>query len=447
MKRYFLLLVLSALLVVPSRAQDFERLSERSIMGTARYVGFGGAMSAIGGDPSAVNDNPAGLGLYRRSEVLITGDYMRDQTLQPGNTDAQAKQVRHFVIVPQASWVICLPTANEDRGVLSHNIMLSYNRKNSFIRSMRAGMGADYSLGGLFAATGKDLKIPYNTADMVLGHDIILQESGYWNEYGLDWAMNISNKWYFGAGLRVQSYSMTSDGDYYEAFESQTQGVNEYYNQNVTYLHFSGVSCSLTAGAIYRPTSWLRLGFSIHTPTIGSLTTFSDGKLIAQTDTLCSVLAPHGGGYNSGDFHLPLHTSTSVAFQIGYYGLLSMQYDYFHQLGGAPDIHSLRTGLEVIPIPGMYINAGYAYESSFRKEDTVTPIDPALNRFDAYSMCPQWSQYASVALGYRGKYAIVQVAYQYRWQNLHLYAHQDAFPYDIQTNTHRVVLTLGWHRY
>ena len=49
------------------RAQDVQRLSERQIIGTACFVGMGGAMTAIGGDPSAVLDNPAGLGLYRRS--------------------------------------------------------------------------------------------------------------------------------------------------------------------------------------------------------------------------------------------------------------------------------------------------------------------------------------------------------------------------------------------
>lgn len=55
-------------------AQDTQRLSEQELTGTARYVGMGGAMTAIGGDPSAVKDNPAGLGLYRRMEVMISFD-------------------------------------------------------------------------------------------------------------------------------------------------------------------------------------------------------------------------------------------------------------------------------------------------------------------------------------------------------------------------------------
>ena len=63
---------LCSVFCVPAQAQDYARLSERSIMGTARYVGMGGAMTAIGGDPSSVFDNPAGLGLYQRSEVMLS---------------------------------------------------------------------------------------------------------------------------------------------------------------------------------------------------------------------------------------------------------------------------------------------------------------------------------------------------------------------------------------
>ena len=164
-------------------------------------------------------------------------------------------------------------------------------------------------------------------------------------------------------------------------------------------------------------------------------------------DTVGKSVIVYEGGSRS-DFHQPLHTSASVAFQVGYYGLLAFQYDYYHQ-SGKLDIHSLRAGLEVIPVPGMYINAGYVYESTFKKQETypVVPIADALDRYDAYFVHPRWSQYASVALGYRGRSAIVQAAYQYRWQRLNVYAHQDANPYDIATETHRVVVTIGWHRY
>ena len=91
MKRSNYILSLCALFLALGatlHAQDVQRFSERQIIGTARYVGMGGAMTAIGGDPSAVLDNPAGLGLYRRSEIALTVDETIDRTHQGGSKDA-----------------------------------------------------------------------------------------------------------------------------------------------------------------------------------------------------------------------------------------------------------------------------------------------------------------------------------------------------------------------
>ena len=82
------LAILSLLLICQlTTAQDVQRFAQRSTMGTARYVGMGGAMTAIGGDPSAAADNPAGLGLYRRSEISVTIDESIDNTQQAGSND------------------------------------------------------------------------------------------------------------------------------------------------------------------------------------------------------------------------------------------------------------------------------------------------------------------------------------------------------------------------
>ena len=98
------------------QAQDFARLSERTIMGTARYVGMGGAMTAVGGDPSAVLDNVAALGIYRRPEAMITFDYV----------------TRSIFMAPQASAIFCMRTANMTQGVLYHNFMIGYHRVHCF---------------------------------------------------------------------------------------------------------------------------------------------------------------------------------------------------------------------------------------------------------------------------------------------------------------------------
>ena len=45
-------------------------LIDNDLNGTARYVGMGGAMDALGADISTIGTNPAGIGLFRKSQVL-----------------------------------------------------------------------------------------------------------------------------------------------------------------------------------------------------------------------------------------------------------------------------------------------------------------------------------------------------------------------------------------
>ena len=425
-------------------AQDFARIGERSIQGTARYVGMSGAMSAIGGDPSAAHDNPAGLGLYRRMEVLVSGEETIDKTWQIGQINTTRR--RFISQVPQVSVVLSAPRYNDsERGVLFNNFMFSYRRLQSFGRTMYAESAGGPSLGKLlddYSTANWDIDFCKDPKNKV--NSLSLIESGSVNEYSFNWAMNISNQWFIGAGLQIQSYTLSSEGLYDETFAQQNAEGKAYYNQNETSLILSGVGASLSAGLIYRPTGWLRLGVGLQTYSLGSLSTYTKGKLAAQTDSLRFSYAPDGGFRDGSVCIQPLHLSTSVAFQIGAYGLASLQYDFYHLRSGDP-IHSLRAGIEVIPVLGFYINAGYACESTFKRADNPVPIDDTFDRQDTYYQHHKLAHYASIALGYRGTYMMVQAAYQYRLQNIHLYAHEAADAYNMHADTHRIVLTIGWH--
>jgi hypothetical protein len=396
-------------------------------MGTARYVGMGGAMSAVGGDPSAVLDNAAGLGLYRRIETLVSFDFARRFT------------------APHASVIFCLPVANPDEnsGIQCHNFMISYNRVHDFYRSLQGNASADCSLGALMAGTGVDLGIPYTSSAFNDGSSIRIEERGYVNEYAFNWAMNIANRWYWGLGLRVNSLSFSSDGDYVEDFAYKNAYGDYYYNGSRTSVLMTGAGCSLSTGVLWRPLSWLRLGFGFQTPSFNSLTLSTSGTFDARTDTLRWSDAPELRSRLS-DFHMPLHTSTSIAFQIRHYALIALQHDYRY-VKGVPGVHSFRAGLEVVPVAGLYINAGYAFESAFDQPRMVS-IDPTLDRQDAYFVHNRWQHYISGGIGFRGRYLIAQLAYQYNRHSSRLYAHENAMPYHVNMDTHRVVLTLGWHR-
>lgn len=55
-------------------AIDAYRISQPDMKGTARFMGMGGAFSALGGDLSTLSQNPVGIGIYRSNEVGFTVD-------------------------------------------------------------------------------------------------------------------------------------------------------------------------------------------------------------------------------------------------------------------------------------------------------------------------------------------------------------------------------------
>lgn len=51
---------------------DAAKLAEKDLNGTARFVGMGGAMGALGGDITTMGTNPAGIGIYRSNDVMTS---------------------------------------------------------------------------------------------------------------------------------------------------------------------------------------------------------------------------------------------------------------------------------------------------------------------------------------------------------------------------------------
>ena len=69
MKNIFIYTVVVFLTVSASAQETYLNapLLNKDLNGTARYVGMGGAMEALGADISTISTNPAGVGLFRRS--------------------------------------------------------------------------------------------------------------------------------------------------------------------------------------------------------------------------------------------------------------------------------------------------------------------------------------------------------------------------------------------
>ena len=71
----YLLVAAMAAVTVPVAAQETyqdTKLIGNDLNGTARYVGMGGAMEALGADISTISSNPAGLALFRKGQVTLS---------------------------------------------------------------------------------------------------------------------------------------------------------------------------------------------------------------------------------------------------------------------------------------------------------------------------------------------------------------------------------------
>ena len=468
MKRLACILSLSSLFFVLGstlRAQDIQRFSERQITGTARYVSMGGAMTAIGGDPSAVLDNPAGLGLFRRSEIALTAEETFDYTHQFNSEDIY-QRARFALPHVSAIWAWGNPT--KQRGMIYNNFMFSIQRLANYNRDVvvhGAGMGMIETMcektnglaekflqdtpwddieigwlsilgyeGYLINPIAEEKWIPaVNFADGILS----VTETGSADQYSLSWGSNINNQWYIGLNLNIPTLSYTKQTSHYETDRSNSAELKSLY-------HVSSVGVGGTIGLIYRPLQSLRIGASFQIPTMMSLSVQTEGDMYSTIDgQKYEILTPESG-VQSADMLLPLRASLSIAGQLGSIGLLALQYDYAHS-SEAEDVHTLRAGAEAQVTRGLFLNAGYVYESSFVKEDPIWMLGYNEMRTDMDYRYTGSSQYASIGLGYRSDVVVAQLAYQYHWQTLHQYASEkQLLPFEVGTQTHRIVATLAW---
>ena len=74
-KFFVSILILFPIVAESQTATEAFRLSTSDPMGTARNLGVGNSMFAIGPDFSAIGSNPAGLGGYGKSEFVISANF------------------------------------------------------------------------------------------------------------------------------------------------------------------------------------------------------------------------------------------------------------------------------------------------------------------------------------------------------------------------------------
>ncbi|MGK0366687.1 MAG: hypothetical protein ACI85O_003762 [Saprospiraceae bacterium] len=345
---------------------DALRYAYTEPTGTARTLGLGGAISAIGSDFSTLSKNPAGLAWYRRSELVLTpsltltnvtselvGGEMRDRDRPNVNfnnfgfvikgRDRKSTDLKFLNFAmgynriadfhQDSNFAGTTPGSITDRflELTSDGNPNTPNLTPDELDDFEAGLA--YEAGALYEVGGSGQGNFYGT-DFVPGElsekSQIIQSTGGINEFTFSMGANYNEKLMVGATVGVPVVSFSESKTYRQTDEdSSTEFFDELeYKES---LIQTGTGINLKIGAIFRATQAIRLGAAIHTPTSFKLEdNFSSSLQYAYTDG--SGLQDFTAESPDGTFNYKVKTPMSVigsgAFIIGKMGLISAEVEW-----------------------------------------------------------------------------------------------------------------------
>lgn len=436
MKKIFLSACLLSLFMAHAHAQEtYEntKLIDNDLNGTARYVGMGGAMEALGADISVINSNPAGIGLFRRSSGSVSfGLVSQDgaSSFKYGNkTNASFDQAgfvyslrdgrRTFINFgfnyhKSKNFDYILNAASALNGASQHKLsyMKALANENNLDKTSSGWRGK-------FAYTSQLDNLYYNTLMMTSsdgffyndasGYEFGRAETGYIGEYDFNTSVNVNDRVYLGITIGIHDVHYTGHSLYNEALvnlNNQTAGditVND--ERRIT-----GTGYNASFGIIFRPVdaSPFRIGLSVSTPTWYDLKTSNYTYLINNTKA-------DGGGKLQGDYpnyttgesyefklFTPWKFGVSLGHTVGNYLALGASYEYSdysrldtrvndgydvdywgdvyeHSSSDEPmnrhtretlkAVSTLKIGAEAKVMPNLAVRAGYNYVSPMFKKE------------------------------------------------------------------------------
>lgn len=338
-----------------------------SLVGSARYVGMGGAFTAVGGDLSSVKINPAGAGQKRKDEFSITGlmSFQMDETSANG---VNANNETNKFSIPEINYLSVNPTT--DRYWKTINFGIGINRINN--------------LNGFTSMEGNRVEKSYitelqNRANSLKDNGIALEPNDWAYQAFQTYLLDTNEKQGFVSPLESEihnyNYERETNGKIYdisftvssayknklfiggtlsfpilnfESYSSLTENgfLNPKLDWNVngsitnlesaqfeTIHSLTGTGINAKIGLIYRMNPKFRVGFSIHTPTLFNIENLFSYRTTASYQGLSNRVITHEG-VTYYDLIIPATYNLGTAFVFGKKGLISLDYS-FRDLSGS----------------------------------------------------------------------------------------------------------------
>lgn len=324
MKR-ILFMFASVLLVLAANAQEtYENanIATSDLNGTARYVGMGGAMDALGADISVINTNPAGIGLFRHSTMNASMGLVSQQDAvkfdNHGKTNVSFDQIG-FVYSKRTGRNSFLNVAFNYHKSRNFNQILSAagnltNASQNKLSSLKGYLGvyddvlqdnsgnligvSDYGYGLEESSAFNQVDyLYYNALDLVsigtdesgkqynnynyydaTGYNFNRAGRGYIGEYDFNISGNINDRVYLGLTFGISDVNYKGYSEYAETLSAGNIMLADE-------RRIDGTGFNVKGGLIFRPveTSPFRIGLSVATPTWYDLTTSNSTSLYTRT--------------------------------------------------------------------------------------------------------------------------------------------------------------------
>lgn len=357
---------------------DNAQLATKDLNGTARYVGMGGAMEALGADLSTIGTNPAGIGMFRRSMVAGSFGFNSQQDAKSfGNANKtnmsfdqagfvySMRSGRHsmlnfgFNYTKSKNFDQILTAAgrlnNASQNKLSamknaNGVYTLQDKNNGLVSNSGAYSQADYLYSNVLF-NHKDFENPNDPNNASLsnvdkgviindqtglpvyynatGYDFGRSTTGYIGQYDFNVSGNSNDRFYWGFTVGIYDVHYNSSSLYSESLVDGGKAIGDVAMNDERKI--TGTGFDVKAGLIFRPAeeSPFRIGLYVHTPTWYDLTTRNYTVLNNNTDKAYGS-TERGKSSESYDFkfYTPWRFGVSLGHTVGNYLALGATYEY-----------------------------------------------------------------------------------------------------------------------